>query len=212
MSLKKIGIQRVYQIRDFENVRIFFEIEIGSGQNHREIILNAYREILNIERTIAEFEYTKTAFENLKNDITKYSRYRTIFDKRLEDLENIKEEKLKTLGCLEKIDLSKLSELPTACIEEYNIQTLRDLENRKETLKQQIEEIEKVIEANKNLKELWREFENEYNETMSRAEELFIQGHFGDAIRILKEFRDKIKEFKEKIDEADPEKFRYSWR
>lgn len=209
LNVKKVGIQRVYQIKEFENVKIYFEIEVSG--NHREAILQAYKEILNMEKTIAEFEYTKNAYANLRDRIN-ISRDETIFDDRLEKLESIRNDKLKTLGCLEKIDINKISELPTACIEELNINTLKDIENRKQKLKEEIEEIEAVLNKNKELEKEWRNLENEYKETIDRAEQHFLEARFEDAVGILRNLRDKIEHLKREIDDADPEHYRYSWR
>ncbi|RLI78625.1 hypothetical protein DRP04_09965 [Archaeoglobales archaeon] len=217
MKVSKISLRRIYNIKQYESLHIEFQVEVGEGENPSAIVLQLHREIWDMEKTIALFEEAKNKYDELTNDVegpryrSKYSEYVDLFDEYKQKTRKILDEKLKTLGCLEKIDMSNIQALGV-CLEEYNIKTLQDLVNRKEKIKEQIKEIEEHLKRIEQTEIIYKEFKKKFEIDIEAASKLFEKQEYEKARDMLERIIEKIDELHVAIRNCNPEKYKYSWQ
>lgn len=217
MKVSRISVRRIYNIKQYESLHIEFQVEVGEGENPSAIVLQLHKEIWDMEKTIALFEEAKTKFDELTDMVegpryrSRYSEYINLFDEYKKKTRQILDEKLKTLGCLEKVDVSNIQAL-TACMEEYNIKTLQDLVGRKEKIKEQIKEIEEHLKRIKKTEIIYREFKKKFDMDIEAASKLFERQEYCEARDMLERIIEKTEELHKMIRDCDPEKYKYSWQ
>lgn len=217
MKISKISLRRIFNLRQYESLHIEFSAELKEGDNPSSIVLQLHNEIWEMEQTLFLFEEAKMKFNDLTDMVegtrylSRYSQYVNLFHEYKEKTKKILDEKLKVLGCLEKVDVSNIQAL-TACMEEYNIKTLQDLVSRKDKIKEQIKEIEAHLKRIEQTERIYREFKDKFDADIDAASELFKQQRYSDARQILEKLIEKINEVQKIIKECDPEKYRYSWQ
>ncbi|RLI19954.1 hypothetical protein DRO54_07310 [Candidatus Bathyarchaeota archaeon] len=217
MKVSRVSVRRIYNLRQYESLHVEFSVELEEGENPSAIVLKLHQEIWEMEKTIGLFEEAKNKYDELIDLVegqryrSRYSEYVDLFHEYKEKTKKILDEKLKTLGCLEKIDMTNIEAL-TACMEEYNIKTLQDLVGRKEKIKEQIKEIEEHLKRIEKTEIIYREFKKKFDMDIEATSKLFERQEYSRAREMLERIIEKTEEMHKMIKECNPEKYKYSWQ
>lgn len=192
-QIRRILIGRVFNWSNYENLRISFEYEIEDGENPNRILLKAFEELIRINELLNYMNLTTEKWANLKEEVWP-SKYNTIFETRREEILKKLGEKTKALECLKDIH-----KIPTVCTEELAGIRIDQVEEQKERLKKEIEELTEMSKKVDELEKEWDELRDYYYRRMEEAKQLFIERKYDECEEILDEINNRLNEYKKEL-------------